>query len=93
MKSKHSAKRAKAKRYDLEKEIYALQNKLEILRKSRAVIEDQNQKLEKVKIEREEQISAMNLKIQDKEEEVREAEEVLENIENTIKEIVETALC
>jgi uncharacterized protein YlxW (UPF0749 family) len=40
MKSKHSAKRAKAKRYDLEKEIYALQNKLEILRKSRAVIED-----------------------------------------------------
>ena len=63
MASKQTAKRAKAKRYDLEKEIYSLQNMLETLRKNRALVEDQNDKLEKLRIEREEQIDAMNMKI------------------------------
>lgn len=60
MESKSSEKKTKAKRYELEKEIYSLQNKLEKLRKNRAVIEDQNDKLEKLRIEREEQILAIN---------------------------------
>jgi hypothetical protein len=62
------------------------------LRKNRGVIEDQNEKLEKVKLEREEQIEAMNSKILVKDQEVRGVEQDLEAIENEISEIVKSAL-
>lgn len=66
---------------------------LEAVRKNRAKVEDQNEKLEKLKLEREAQIEAINLKIEDKEMDVSKAENVLSQIEQSINEIVQTALC
>ena len=90
--SKQNAKTTKQKRQELEKEVYNLQNMLESLRKNRAVVEDQNAKLEKLKIEREQQIMVMNEKINDKELEVSKAEKCLQDAEATLKDIIESAL-
>ena len=89
---KQEASYVKAKRGDIEKEIYRLENFLKTLQRKRGKVEKKNLELEDLKIEKEEEIKLLHLKIEEKEDEIKKSEKLFGELKMNIDEIVGAAI-
>lgn len=91
-KTKDSLQLTKTRRTEVEKEIYRLENILKGIQGKRERFEKKYEDLETLKAEKDQEIQVIHRNIKKKEDEIKDTQELVREIEENLDKIVETTL-